>query len=349
MLPALLEESASTPRSMRVRERLGTGLLVALCTVGLAACGGGERQDEAEVEGEFAVEIASADFPASQRLAETSDLVVEVTNVGDETIPDLAVTVFTQAEESVPLVDEADAEASKQESGEATDTEGEAIPESQLDEEVDQALQEELDDQAAAEESEDSEGTSQADAELGGETAEEDQTLPEAAGAFSVLSQQKGLAIPSRPVWILEQGYPRELDALANTPPPGEITGGSGTEAAQTNTFSFGALEPDDSKILVWRVTPVQAGDYTVRYRVAAGLQGKAIAVNEDGSVPEGEFVVVISDKPSQTRVDDDGKVVPIKPDDIIGQAGSSGQKSELGGGSQIEEGSGADPSQSTP
>ena len=52
--------------------------------------------------------------------------------------------------------------------------------------------------------------------------------------------------------------------------------------------------------------------------------------MNEDGSVPEGEFVVVITDEPPQTRVDDNGKVVPIEPDDIIGQAGSDEQKQEL-------------------
>lgn len=328
MLPALLEESATTPRASRVRERLGTGLIVALCTVGLAACGGGERQDEGEVEGEFPVEIESADFPASQRLAETSDLIIQVRNAGDETIPDLAVTVFTQAEESVPVVDEADAAASDEDSGQATDAEGEAIPESQLDEEVDQALREELDEEATAEDSED--GAAEADAEIGGEDEGSDEPLSEASGPFSVLSQQEGLAIPSRPVWILEQGYPRELDTPANTPPPGEITGGSGAEAAQTNTFSFGAFEPDDTKTIVFRVTAVQPGDYTVRYRLAAGLQGNAVAVNEDGSVPEGEFVVVITDEPPQTRVDDKGNVVPIKPGDIIGQAGSDQQKSEL-------------------
>jgi hypothetical protein len=83
---------------------------------------------------------------------------------------------------------------------------------------------------------------------------------------------------------------------------------------------------------MVWNVTPVQPGTYTVHYQVAAGLQGKANAVTGDGSLPEGEFVVRISSAPPQTRVDDSGKVVPIRPGDIIGQAGSSGQKSELDG-----------------
>lgn len=314
MLPALLEESA-TPHNSRVRGRLAMGLAVALCAVGLAACGGGERQDEGEPEGEFPVEVVRAEFPAQQRLAETTDLVLEVTNTGDETIPDLAATVFTQAQEG-PAATAADAAASEEDLG-ATDAEGNAIPESQLDEAVDEALQEELDEQAAE------------DAAAGGAAAS-DQELPEADGAFSVISTQKGLSIPSRPVWILEQGYPALLDEETPAPPLGETAAGSGAEAVQTDTFSFGELDPGETATMIWRVTAVQAGEYTVRYRLAAGLQGMAVAVNDDGSVPEGEFVVVIDDAPPQTRVNDKGEVVPIKPEDLIGQAGSDEQQSEL-------------------
>jgi hypothetical protein len=146
--------------------------------------------------------------------------------------------------------------------------------------------------------------------------------LPEASGSFSVQSNQPGLAIPSRPVWILEEGFPKLAGQQAS----------AGAEAAQTDTFDFGPLPAGETRDMVWNVTPVQAGTYTVHYRVAAGLQGKAKAVTADGSVPEGEFVVRISSTPPQTRVDDSGKVVPIKPGDIIGQAGSQEQKSELGG-----------------
>lgn len=321
MLPALLEESASTPRRSRVRDRLGLGVVVALSTAGLVACGGGERQDESEAEGEFPVEIVSAEFPAQQRLAQTSELVLEVRNAGDEAIPDLAVTVFT-APDAVVEVGPEDA-ASSEDAGEpATGADGEEIPEGDLDAAVDQALQEELDQAAADEDG--------GDTDAAEEEAPSDEPLSEAGGAFSVLSEQEGLAIPSRPVWILEQGYPKQAEAPPTTPPAGEIVGGSGAEAAQTNTFSFGAVEPDDSVTLVWQVTPVQAGEYTVRYRLAAGLQGNAVAVNEDGSVPEGEFVVVIDDAPPQTRVNDNGEVVPIKPDEEIGQAGSDDKQSEL-------------------
>jgi hypothetical protein len=82
---------------------------------------------------------------------------------------------------------------------------------------------------------------------------------------------------------------------------------------------------------MIWRVTPTIAGTWTVDYRIAAGLEGKAKAVTSDGNVPEGQFVVKISDVPPQTRVDDAGNVVPIKPGDIIGQAGSAEQRSEVG------------------
>ena len=40
------------------------------------------------------------------------------------------------------------------------------------------------------------------------------------------------------------------------------------------------------------------AGTYTVHYELAAGLNGKAKAVTDDGGPVEGEFVVTISDKP---------------------------------------------------
>ena len=58
-----------------------------------AGCGAGERQDEDEPEGDFAVEVTRATFPKEQRLAQRSDLVITVRNAGDGTIPNIAVTV----------------------------------------------------------------------------------------------------------------------------------------------------------------------------------------------------------------------------------------------------------------
>jgi hypothetical protein len=267
MLPAPLEESASTARALRARRRIGIGVLGVLLAAGVASCGG-TRQDASEPEGNFPVSIVSADFPSKQQLAQNTNLNLTVENSGDKSIPDLAITVFTTSNATT-------SESTTTTTG-TTDT-----------------------------------GTTG--------TAQE---LPTSQGSFSVRSEQEGLAIPFRPVWILEEGFPKLAGQTAS----------AGAEAAQTDTYAFGPLPAHQSKQIVWNVTPVQAGTYTVHYRVAAGLQGKAKAVTADGSVPEGEFVVRISSAPPQTRVDDSGKVVPINPSDIIGQAGTKQQKSQVQG-----------------
>jgi hypothetical protein len=264
MLPAPLEESASTARALKARKRIGIGVLGVLLAAGVASCGG-TRQDANEPEGNFPVSIVSADFPSKQQLAQNTNLTLSVENSGDRSIPDLAITIFTTSNATT---------------SESTTTTGTT-------------------------------GTTS--------TAEE---LPTSQGSFSVRSEQEGLAIPFRPVWILEEGFPKLAGQAAS----------AGAEAAQTDTYAFGELAAHQSKQIVWNVTPVQAGTYTVHYRVAAGLEGKAKAVTADGSVPEGEFVVRISSAPPQTRVDDSGKVVPINPSDIIGQAGTKQQKSQVQG-----------------
>lgn len=229
---ALREEiatSAALPRRGPVA-RAAMLLSVGLLALGVTACGSeAERQDVDEPEGEFPIEVVSAKFQTEQRLAETSDLTMEIENSGDEPVPELAVTINTGDEG--------------------------------------------------------------------------------ASGAFSVRSDQPGLADPNRPVWILENGFPKlATPQLASKDLNAAPT--SGSAAAQTNTFSFGSLPPGESREIVWRLTPVQNGTFTVRYEIAAGLSGKAVAVTDDGSPVEGEFVVTITDKPPQARVDDAGNVV---------------------------------------
>jgi hypothetical protein len=267
MLPAPLEESASTARALKARRRIGIGVIGVLLAAGVASCGG-TRQDANEPEGNFPVSIISADFPSKQQLAQNTNLTLAVENSGDKTIPNLAITIFTTSNAST------------------------------------------------------SESTTTATGTTTTGSTTTSQEFPTAQGSFSVRSEQEGLAIPFRPVWILEQGFPKYEGETAS----------AGAEAAQTDTYAFGELAANATKRIVWNVTPVQAGTYTVHYRVAAGLEGKAKAVTADGSVPEGEFVVRISSAPPQTRVDDSGRVVPINPGDIVGQAGSQEQKSELNG-----------------
>jgi hypothetical protein len=61
--------------------------------VGVAACGGGAKQDENEKAGTYKLDVISASFPGRQRLGEHTQLSIRVKNVSGETIPNLAMTV----------------------------------------------------------------------------------------------------------------------------------------------------------------------------------------------------------------------------------------------------------------
>jgi hypothetical protein len=141
-----------------------------------------------------------------------------------------------------------------------------------------------------------------------------DEALPELAftietddgdadGSFQTQIDNAAASIPGRPVWILENKFPREID---ESPPKG-ISGGL---RAQTNTFGFGPLDAGEERTVVWRLTAVEPGTYTLHYRVEAGLDGQARAVTPDGGEVKGEFVVTIDDKAPKAKVNDKGQVV---------------------------------------
>jgi hypothetical protein len=66
----------------------------ALCALGAAGCGGGERQDANEPSGTFPLRVSAASFPASQSLSGETRMRITVENTGSRTAPDVAVTVF---------------------------------------------------------------------------------------------------------------------------------------------------------------------------------------------------------------------------------------------------------------
>jgi uncharacterized membrane protein YgcG len=248
-------KSARRPRSAGAK--IATGLALIGATAALASCGSDEsaRQDADEPAGEFPVNVDEAKFPNRQRLAEQSDLVLAVENIGDEQLPELAVTI-------------------------------------------------EVDDGSD--------------------------------GSFSTDIDQENVAAKARPVWILEENYPKIVEPGVQ-PTELDAEPSAGAEAAQTNTFAFGPLAPGDNLTMDWRVTPVKAGTYTVNYEVAAGLTGKAKAVTADGSPAEGSFVVTITDKPPAACVDQKGQVVtggdcgPAAA--AAGEAGSGGESRDTGRG----------------
>lgn len=107
--------------------------------------------------------------------------------------------------------------------------------------------------------------------------------------SFGQASGDSRQADPNRPIWVLDR----------------EPGGGT---SAYANTWTMGRLAAGATRTIVWRVTPVQAGDYSVKYRIAPGLDGKARIAQ--GSRASGSFDVSISDKPVPARVDDEGNVV---------------------------------------
>jgi hypothetical protein len=65
----------------------------AAATLLLGGCASTKKQNENEPAGNFQVKIVSASFPAKQKLAQSSRLVIRVQNSGRTTIPDIAMTV----------------------------------------------------------------------------------------------------------------------------------------------------------------------------------------------------------------------------------------------------------------
>jgi hypothetical protein len=186
--------------------------------VTLAGCGGAERQDEDEPEGNFAVEVVRASFPDDQKLAKSSNLVITVRNAGRETIPNIAVTV----------------------------------------------------------------------------------------DGFDIRKDDPELADPERPQFVIN-GRSRDIGGF----PEAKEAAPLGCDTAYVNTWACGPLRAGREKTFRWSVTAVQAGDFDIKWRVAAGLDGKAKAVGVGSrEAPRGSFTGTVSDEAPDVRVADDGKTV---------------------------------------
>ncbi len=81
------------PAVSRWRVRNSGTIAVVAVVVAVSGCGAGARQAASEPTGNFAVVVPVARFPAFQRLAEHTHLVITVRNAGTKTIPDIAVTI----------------------------------------------------------------------------------------------------------------------------------------------------------------------------------------------------------------------------------------------------------------
>src|SRR4051812_16394600 len=119
-------------------------------------------------------------------------------------------------------------------------------------------------------------------------------TIPNVAVTVKSFDQTKNdptLADPRRPQFIVN-------------------TGPHGGDTAYVGTSALGPLKPGETKTFKWDVTAVVAGPYSLKYAVAAGLNGKARAVLAGGGLPSGEFSGRISSRAPQAKVADDGHTV---------------------------------------
>jgi hypothetical protein len=121
-------------------------------------------------------------------------------------------------------------------------------------------------------------------------TVETDPSKPgEGIVAFGQRSDDPRLSDPERPVWVVDEGP-------------------AGGDSAATNTWTLGALKAGQTKTFRWKVTAVEPGTYTIKYRISPGIDGRARLAR--GGRTAGSFRVDIADKPVPARVDDNGNVV---------------------------------------
>src|SRR3954454_12303396 len=119
-------------------------------------------------------------------------------------------------------------------------------------------------------------------------------TIPNVAVTVKSFDQTKNdptLSDPRRPQFIVNRGP-------------------SGGDTAYVGTSALGPLKPGEMKTFKWDVTAAVAGKYSLKYAVAAGLDGKARAILAGGGTPMGMFAGTISNKAPQAKVADDRKAV---------------------------------------
>jgi len=115
-----------------------------------------------------------------------------------------------------------------------------------------------------------------------------DETIPALAmtvDGFNTRIKNPEAQDPKRPVWIVNQG-PYNADT------------------ALVGTWATGNVPPGETRTFAWQVTAVRPGTHTLRYKVGAGLDGKARAVSYKGGPTDGSVTVRISRRPRDTVVD---------------------------------------------
>lgn len=130
------------------------------------------------------------------------------------------------------------------------------------------------------------------------------------------VSAQPQLADPRSPVFIVNKSpveYTQDLGAGESSLVDREVDPPRGTEASGSyvDTYSLGPARPGETKEFRWSVTASVAGPFKLRYRVNAGLDGRARALLAGGGTPAGDFSGTIEDRRFDADVDfEDGRTI---------------------------------------
>jgi len=91
----------------------------------------------------------------------------------------------------------------------------------------------------------------------------------------------------------------------------GEVRADTGDDPTYVDTYDLGRLKAGETRRFRWNVTATEAGPYEIRWRVHAGLDGRARAVLAGGGLPSGRFIGVVERAAPSANVDfSDGRTV---------------------------------------
>lgn len=152
-----------------------------------------------------------------------------------------------------------------------------------------------------------------------------DEAIPQLAVTFTIAGEegrdsklpfgfrdpQPGVAQPDRPVWVLSEKYPRLAGSSQS----------AGAETANSGTFEFGRLKPDETVEAVWQLSAVKTGEFDLLYEIGAGLGGEAKAEAPGGGDAGGSFVVRVTEVPPETVVGDRGEVEVVETPENANEA----------------------------
>ncbi|HWX97562.1 MAG TPA: hypothetical protein VNZ01_12025 [Solirubrobacteraceae bacterium] len=137
-------------------------------------------------------------------------------------------------------------------------------------------------------------------------------TIPNVAvtlDSFYYTEHYPELSSNKRPIWVIERGPGPRAKPPVQTQ---EVSQPGGAQTVYVNTWALGPLVQNGTRTFIWHVVPVKAGVWTVHFRIAAGLAGKAKAALPSGGPVQGQLTASVAPIPPNTHVDPNtGRVVP--------------------------------------